>query len=1547
MNSKYWRITAIGFLLISIFPNLVGFPIAAVPVSASTSADVPAELSAEGITGHEWESIQEQISAAQYYFTRYETTDSMGYRAPNPAMDLGILVSDTEMTFQNQKELTLSLLSWDGTEISGSMLHENAAQVQRQSTGLTETIINQPDGIGYQVLIESRAQGSQASLHYNASGEMQTTTSGDNLIILDSKGAPAIRISELKVVDAAGHVLTSHFTAGDRQMDLWISNLENAVYPLNIMLRLHTENKTLIHPSPSNYDFFGYSVGVSGDVIVIGAYGQDDGGDMSGAAYVFHRMQGGSDLWGQVQKLTASDASAGDYFGYSVGVSEDVIAIGAYGDDDAGSDSGAVYVFQRMKDGGDQWGEAKKLTAEDPEANDYLGKSVAVDGDIVVAGAEGEDTKGLSAGAVYIFHRYEGGVDFWNQLIKITAPDAEAGDSFGNSVAIYGGNVVVGAWHESSGGPDAGAAYVFHRFNTFTSWDKVYKLTASDAQTGDFFGASVAISGDVIVVGAYQEDSAGTNAGAAYVFNRCGDGAGSQWDEVKKLTASDAGNEDNFGVAVAVAGDLITVGANHEDELGENAGSAYVYHRKDGGADAWGEVQKLTGSNTGAGDNFGSAVDMSEDTILVGADKNSTYGTQAGGAYLFHDEIRNWLEFSEVDNEGGTGEDNFGFAVAMSGDVLAVGAKSHDIAPGSEDMGAVYMFLRTAGGADNWGLVNKLLPPCGWGGQQFGYSVAISGDVLAVGAPYADSKDVNAGVVYIFQHSDITSWDNITSVTASDGQVDDNFGVSVALSGDVLVVGAPYEDDYGIDSGAAYIYHDRYGGSDYWGQAKKLKAPDGDAYDHFGWSVGVWGDVVTVGSPDSNGSFTNTGSVYVYHRMKDGGDTWGQVQKLTAGDAEAGDLLGYAVSVWGDVIVAGASHSDGGALDSGAAYIFQRMQSGTDTWGQVQKLIASDAEEMDHFGSSVSVWGDTAVISAPTEDSQGADAGAAYVFQRTQGGTDQWGEVQKLLPSSNISAGDSFGSSTAISGDVIVVGAYLDDTNGTDTGLAVIFNTAEQSDMTIGKTAEPSPVRVNDYMNYTLSVENLGPDEAENVSVTDTLPAEVIYIDASGTGWACTKAGSVVTCTRDSLAVGTAPDITINVQVPGSTGTLQNTAMVSISNYDGVSSNNEAQIETRIVEEADLSIDKTASSDTVLTGGTLTYTLSVVNLGPYTAEDITVTDTLPTGVSFQSVSGADWVCNENSGVVTCTLGSLAVGDAPDITIEITAPNTSGGIKNTASVSTISIDKYVENDIDTIDTKVIGQADLAIEKSASPSPVLTGGTLTYTLSIENLGPNTATGVTVTDTLPGGVTYQTASGTGWTCGESGGVVTCTLSSLAVGDAPDITILVTAPSVAGVIQNTASVDTNSFDGVSTNNEDSLDTSISGQSDLALNIIASPDPVLTVETLTYTISVENLGPNTAEDVDVIDTLPADVTFQSASGTGWACGENSGVVTCTRSSLAVGDAPDITILVTAPTFPTSIMNAVEVTTTSMDNNLTNNEDSCWVTVNSRWFFFFIPLLMN
>src|SRR5207302_500542 len=214
-------------------------------------------------------------------------------------------------------------------------------------------------------------------------------------------------------------------------------------------------------------------------------------------------------------------------------------------------------------------------------------------------------------------------------------------------------------------------------------------------------------------------------------------------------------------------------------------------------------------------------------------------------------------------------------------------------------------------------------------------------------------------------------------------------------------------------------------------------------------------------------------------------------------------------------------------------------------------------------------------------------------------------------------------------------------------------------------------------------------------------------------------------------------------------------------------------------KSADLSITKSDSPDPVTAGGTLTYTLSVSNAGPSTAANVSVSDTLPAGVTFVSATGSGWTCSQAGGVVTCTRASLAPGAAPAITIVVTAPSEGGTITNTATVSSSTNDANTGNNTATETTTVTASADLSITKSDSPDPVVAGGTLTYTLSVSNGGPSTAANVSVSDTLPAGVTFVSATGSGWTCSQAGGVVTCTRASLAPGAAPAITIVVTAPS------------------------------------------------------------------------------------------------------------------------------------------------------------------------
>ena len=388
-------------------------------------------------------------------------------------------------------------------------------------------------------------------------------------------------------------------------------------------------NFTIAHIIPANQiakltasdpqadDRFGISVAVSGNVAVVGAYLEDSGGSDAGAAYVFEQIGG---AWTEVAKLTASDAQAGDRFGFSVAVSGGVALVGADGEDSGGTDAGAAYVFEKS---GGAWTEVAKLTASDPQAGDWFGRSVAVSEGVAVVGADGEDSGGTDAGVAYVFES-SGGV--WIEVAKLTASDAQADDRFGSSVAVSGGVAVVGANLEDSGGSNAGAAYVYE--HSGGAWTEVAKLTASDAEANDKFGYSVAVSGDVALVGAPTEDSGGSAAGTAYVFEQ----SGGSWTEAAKLTASDAQAIDWFGWSVAISGDVAVVGARLEDSGGNDAGAAYVFESSGG---VWSQVAKLTASDAQLSDQFGITVAVSGDVAVVGAHGEDSGGQQAGAAYIF------------------------------------------------------------------------------------------------------------------------------------------------------------------------------------------------------------------------------------------------------------------------------------------------------------------------------------------------------------------------------------------------------------------------------------------------------------------------------------------------------------------------------------------------------------------------------------------------------------------------------------------------------------------------------------------------------------------------------------------------------------------------------------------------------------------------------------------------------------------------------------------------------------------------------------------------
>ena len=382
-------------------------------------------------------------------------------------------------------------------------------------------------------------------------------------------------------------------------------------------------------------DEFGGSVCVSGNYAVVGAWGDDDNGNISGAAYICSKNQGGTDNWGQVKKITANDGAADDEFGTSVCISGNYVIVGALGDDDNGNYTGAAYIFYKDQGGTDNWGQVKKITASDGSLGDKFGSSVSLYGNYAVVGAWADDDNGSQSGSVYIYSKDQGGTDNWGLVKKIISSDGAANDNFGCSVSISGSCLIVGAMGDDDNGSISGSAYIYFKdLGGTDNWGELKKITASDGAGSDLFGRSVSIFGNYAIVGADYDDDNGSLSGSAYIYYK-DQGGNSNWGELKKITASDGTGSDFFGKSVTISGNYALVGATGVDDNGSNSGSAYIFYKDQGGTDNWGELKKITTSDGATDDNFGISVGLSGKYAIVGAYGDDDNGSESGSSYIF------------------------------------------------------------------------------------------------------------------------------------------------------------------------------------------------------------------------------------------------------------------------------------------------------------------------------------------------------------------------------------------------------------------------------------------------------------------------------------------------------------------------------------------------------------------------------------------------------------------------------------------------------------------------------------------------------------------------------------------------------------------------------------------------------------------------------------------------------------------------------------------------------------------------------------------------
>ncbi|GAB4191734.1 MAG: hypothetical protein Tsb002_20760 [Wenzhouxiangellaceae bacterium] len=903
---------------------------------------------------------------------------------------------------------------------------------------------------------------------------------------------------------------------------------------------------------------------------------------------------------------------------------------------------------------------------------------------------------------------------FGQQQIKLTASDGAANDFFGDAIALAGDQLLVGAPNDDDNGDESGSVYVYQLNGGV--WQQVDKLTASDGQTDDRFGDAIAVDGNRALIGASVGNGAVADSGAVYVFEF----DGLQWQETAKLTASDGGLNDRFGIAVSLAGDQALIGADGDDDLGGQAGAAYRF-AFDGMN--WNQQQKLLASDGDSIANFGVAVSLQPGRALIGAPGDDQIAIVSGAAYVFEPGATpDWVETQKLIAADGAFGDGLGLAVSLDGNTALVGSS------GNGPDGAAYVFDFDG---LQWQAGPKLTPTAGSGGELFGESLVLRGNQALIGAPMANGVLADTGAMYRFQRTGM-NWNQVQKLTASDGDVLDGFGVAIDFRGDRFAAGA----DENLSRGAAYLYENvanltldvvapaqATAGADLtvdW--LVTNRGPDPASAVQF--TVGVMPALATttISAPCAGGFPCDLGTLpsgqaipisVTYAVPPDATgviDVDGQLSSTTSDDMPGDESAMAAITI--------VTEADLAVTKSGPA--FALPGSTIDYMLQIDHLggsLARNAVLSDTFSSELSLLS----VNAPCAGGFPCDLGDLKP-----------GQSLMLTAQFQVMAGftGTVSNTAAISSDASDPVAA----NNSSTATTTVDDSA---DLSIVKSG-PAQATAGGVVSYTLTVNNLSANPAADVVVDDPTPAGLTVAAISA------PCAAGFPCNLGAINGGGSIVITVDFQVPANaSGSIDNTATVSSSVTDPQPANNSSTVNTPIVQSADLAVSLSAVAP-VVAGGDVEVTLRVDNLGLSDAVDITLTTPLLNGLTFISAQAP---C---TGGFPCLLGGLTAGSNIEIIAFYSVPSSQQGtVQLDATVSSATSDPDSGNNMSTLNPDVTRISDLSISKRSNSIFVDQNGMLTYQIGIANSGPSDAPMTMVQDFPP--VSIFNIS---WTCTPTGG-------------------------------------------------------------------------------------------------------------------------------------------------------------------------------------------------
>ncbi|CBW26783.1 putative cell wall-anchored protein [Halobacteriovorax marinus SJ] len=776
------------------------------------------------------------------------------------------------------------------------------------------------------------------------------------------------------------------------------------------LFTITVEGETIFTASDAETgDQFGNNISISGSNILISASMDDDSGTNAGAVYLL-RIDPATGNYIE-NKITASDGAANDNFGSGLSISGENILVGAYRDDDTASNSGSAYLYRPDPSTGNYI--ETKITASDAAGGEYFGTRVSISGLNLVIGSPDATGNAATSGAAY-FYRPDPATGNYVET-KIVASDGATNDKFGTSVSISGDSLLIGSYNATGNVATSGAAYLY-RPDPATGNYVETKIVASDGAASDGFGRVVNISGDRLIVCSPFDDDVASNTGSAYSYRV---NPSTNVLVETKLTASDAAENDFYCINASNSGDRILIGSYRHDGEFTDSGAAYFYQISPTTGNY--VEAKITPSDGALNDYFGISISISGDNSIIGS---SRYNSFQGKAYLYEHSTTNNEEI--ISGSDTATEDRYGGSVSISGDSILIGARNDD--DNGNNSGSAYLY-RIDPATGNY-VETKIIASDGTSNDSFGYSVSISDNNLIIGSNGDDDNGSNSGSAYLYRINPVTGNYVETKITASDGASSDNFGVSVSISGNNILIGASYDDDGAMNSGSAYLY--RINPTTGSLVETKITASDGALNDYFGDSVSISGNNLLIGAAYDDDKGSSSGSVYLY-RIDPATGNYSET-KITASDGAANDYFGKSVSIFGSNLLIGAAMDDDNGSESGSVYLY-RQDPTTGNYSET-KITASDGTANDQFGSSVSISGTDILVGSYLRDDNGSDSGSAYLY-RLDPATNNY--VETKISASDGAANDHFSKSLSISGTNIIVGSDQKSTNGADSGAAYLY----------------------------------------------------------------------------------------------------------------------------------------------------------------------------------------------------------------------------------------------------------------------------------------------------------------------------------------------------------------------------------------------------------------------------------------------------------------------------------------------------------------------------